>query len=200
MVSYNLQEAKGVIAAIVKESATAVLQTPADAVITFGSPVTKYIFLEAATSYGQDTNKTVNKKDVVGSINKKFTEGSLEDTFKYDALAIQPAAIADTTVEFTTGTVHGLNAATNAQYMLTSYGMRKALRSGNKYTIRVFAGCTLDANGDADITTATDVTDLEMCHIASANFNASGGGDVTISLQFEAETLFQPAAYNTLPR
>jgi hypothetical protein len=202
MVVFNIHEGKGVIAAIVKENGTVKnLQQPDDTAIVYatGGVLVAGVFLEAATSYGQDSSKSVNKTDLVGTQNQKISEGSIQDTFTYDALALDPAALNDTTIKQSTGTVHGLNAATNAQYLVTSVGLRKMLRSSNTYTVRLFIGCALDANNDADISTASEVYDLERTHIESHNTSASGGGDVTVSVTFSAETISFPAAWNTQP-
>ncbi len=201
MVVFNIHEGKGVIAAIVKENGTVKnLQQPDDTAIVYTSgSLVAGVFLEAATSYGQDSSKSVNKTDLVGTQNQKISEGSIQDMFTYDALAIDPAAINDTTIKFATGTVHGMSAVTNPQYLITSVGLRKMLRSPNTYTIRLFIGCALDANNDADITTASEVYDLERVHIESNNTSASGGGDVTISVSFSAETVSFPTAYNSAP-
>lgn len=201
MVVFNIHEGKGVIAGIIKENGTTKnLQTPSDTAITYVSTnVVSAVFMEAATSYGNDSSKSVNKTDLVGTQNQKISEGSIQDTFTYDALALKPVAINDTTLIFSTGTVHGMNAATNPQFLITSVGLRKMLRSPNTYTIRLWIGCALDANNDADITTAAEVYDLERCHIESLNTSASGGGDVTISVSFSAETASFPVAYNTAP-
>lgn len=200
MPTYDTWEAKGVIAAIVKENGTTKqIKDPSDVDIVYGSPVTKFVFLEAATSLGQDASKTVNKTDIVGTQNQRITEGSIEESLTYDALAVEPAAIGDRTVIWTTGTVHGLTASSNNQYALTRVGFNRMFRSTNTYTVRLFYGCALDANGDADITTAVDIIDLEKCHISGNNASASGGGDVTVSVTFEPETASFPAAYNTAP-
>lgn len=200
MPTYDTWEGKGAIAAIVKENGTTKeIKDPSDVDVVFGSPVTKFVFLEAATNYGQDGSKTVNKTAIVGTQNQRITEGSIEDSLSYDALAIEPAGYADRTVAFTANPTHGLNGATNNQYAVTTYGFRKMFRSTNTYTIRLFLGCTLDANGDADVTTAKEVVDLEKCHISANNNAMAGGGDVTVSLTFDAESVSFPAAYNTAP-
>lgn len=201
MVVFNIHEGKGVIAAIVKENGTTKnIKQPDDSAIVYVSGnLVAGVFLEAATSYSQDSSKSVNKTDLVGTQNQKISEGSIQDTFNYDALALDPAALNDTTLKYATGTVHGLNAATNPQYLVTSVGLRQMLRSPNTYTIRLFIGCALDANNDADVSTASEVYDLERVHIESNNMSASGGGDVTISVTFSAETMSFPAAWNSAP-
>lgn len=202
MVEFNIQEAKGVIAAIVKENGTTKqIQTPADGTITYtsGGDLVSLVFMEAASSYSQDSSKTVNKTDLVGTQAQKISEGSIEDTMTYDGLALAPAALGDTTIEFTSGTVHGLDASVNPQYLITATGLRKLFRSANTVTVRLFIGCDLDANDDADVQTAKEIFDLERTHLSGNNFSASGGGDVTLSISFDAETITFPAAYNSAP-
>lgn len=198
----DTMEATGTIVGIIKETGTTKnLQTPGDVDITYvsGGSVVTVAFLGLATSYSEDSSKTINKQDIVGTQIQKITEGSLDDTLSYDALSIEPAALGDDTVEFTTGTVHGLNAATNSQYLVSTRGLSAMFRSSNTYTIRVWHGCELDVNGDADISTAKEVVDLEKVHISANNQSTSGGGDSTVSVSFDAERVSFPAAYNSAP-
>lgn len=203
MANLNIQEGKSVIAAIVKENGTTKqIKTPAGANITYGSPLDTLVFLECATSYSDDTSKSINKTDIVGTQNQKISEGSLEETFSYDAQVLDPVALGDTTIVVTDNPVHGLDGSVDPQYLVTSLGLRKAIASGNTYTIRIFYGCDLDANGDADVTTAKEVYDLEKCHISSNSVSISAGAEVTMSIAFDAERrriLGAGDAWNTAP-
>lgn len=205
MTDFDIQEAKGVIAAIIKENGTTkVIQTPGDVDIDYdgagNTAIVSLAFLECATSYGQDTSKTINKTDIVGSQNQKISDGSIEDTLTYDAQVLNPVALGDDTIEETTEAIfHGLDSTANPQYLMTSHGLRAAIRSSNTYTIRLFMGCDLDANGDADVTTAKDIVDLERVHLASVSGSVPAGGEVTVSVSFDAETVTFPTAWNALP-
>jgi len=202
MVNFNLQEGKSVIAAIVKENGTTkVFQTPADAdVVYVDGTLVSLVFLECATNYGQDSSKTINRLDIVGTQNQKISDGSIEDTLSYDALVLDPVALGDDTIAVTTDNpFHGLDSTTDPQYLATAHGLRSAIRSSNTYTIRMFLGCDLDANGDADVTTARDILDLERVHLSSAGTAIPAGAEVTMTVAFDAETVTFPAAWNTVP-
>lgn len=202
MPTLEVQEAKGVIAAIVKENGTTKTildEADANIVYTSGGFLVSMVFLECATSYSQDSSKTVNKQDVVGTQTQKISEGSVEDTFTYDAIAIEPNAFGDRTIDVIDNPYHGLDGSVNTQYIMTPHGFRQAFRGGNTFTVRLFYGCSLDANEDADVTTATEVIDLERVHMSSNNTSASGGSDITLSVSFDAETVSFPAAWNSAP-
>lgn len=209
MVSYDTQESKQVVYAIIKEDGTATPVVSADGGTTAleqrdnamtPTRIANYVFMIGATSVGRDTSKTINRTDLVGTQNQRVTDGSISKNLTVDFFALRPAALGDHLYALpAVNPVHGEDATTETQYALTALGADKAISSSNTYTVRIFKDCELDANEDADISTATEILDYEGVHFSSVSESAPGGGDVTLSLGLEAERVTYPAAYDALP-